>query len=666
MPVPKAKPRKPEPRPTAIDLFCGAGGMSLGFEQAGFDVLLGVEMDGYHVATHERNFPYGKTLCRSVAQLTADEIFAALDGRRDIDVIFGGPPCQGFSNMGHRDAQDPRNTLVRQFARIVAEVKPKAFVMENVPGMLAGSTRPVLDDAIAFFEAAGYRVTQPVRVLDASQLGVPQRRKRLILLGVRNDIGTTANYPAGVPGRPTVLEAIGDLPDVDRVEELFRENATRYDRPPTSAYARVMRGVDADLSDFSHPRAWDATRCTGCLRVRHSDAAVALYAATAPGEMVPGHKLPRLDPDGTAPTLRAGSDSAHGSYTAPRPIHPSRPRCITAREAARLHGFPDWFDFYPLKWHAYRQIGNAVCPPVAKAIGAEVMRALGRTPTKPTQRVELTDVFALPADRPRTLRRVTQMDNYPPVVGHLFAQAFDAERRELCAAQFTFADVQRAISSTGVNLTWTRADTFLSEIARSRNVRRILEPCLSSGFTIREVSEGDAIGEFVRVGHSDGLEERGFLRVGTRELTAAIVLPGLGVQNLAPKSLFALLGRAEVVCELWPEATGVEVQKGRGADATTLSYPYRLAGVAGQPGAGLAVAFEAGNLPSRDRLARLMSATRLNELAVLIPVTNRHVLVARFSGRLELPQEVARRVFACEAPTAVKKARSRREQPSLF
>src|SRR6185437_14122619 len=111
----------------------------------------------------------------------------------------------------------------------------------------------------------------------------------------------------------------------------------------------------------------------------------AVYAATLPGHTVPGHKLPKLHPEGISSTLRAGSDSTHGSYTAPRPIHPYRPRCITAREAARLHGFPDWFAFYPTKWHAYRQIGNAVCPPVARAVGFSILAALGLSPFKPAK-----------------------------------------------------------------------------------------------------------------------------------------------------------------------------------------------------------------------------------------------------------------------------------------
>ena len=169
--------------------------MSVGFEQAGFDIALAVDRDGYHAATHERNFPYGTTLCRSISDLTLEQIHESLGGVREVDLVFGGPPCQGFSTMGQRDALDPRNTLVGQFVRIVREVRPKAFVMENVPGMLAGSTRAVLDDALAQFESFGYRITRPVRVLDASQFGVPQKRKRLIVLGIRSDCGSEIVYP---------------------------------------------------------------------------------------------------------------------------------------------------------------------------------------------------------------------------------------------------------------------------------------------------------------------------------------------------------------------------------------------------------------------------------------------------------------------------------------
>ncbi len=283
-----ARERKSQARrPVGVDLFCGAGGMSLGFEQAGFDINLGVDVDGYHVAAHERNFPYGKTICRSVADLTADDIFAGLGGETEVDVIFGGPPCQGFSNMGLRDALDPRNTLVGEFVRLVCEVRPKAFAMENVPGMLSGSTRPVLDDAIARYEKAGYRVSYPIRVLDASSFGVPQKRKRLVILGIRSDVGSEIAYPTeateGSPARPTVWEAIADLPNVDDFEELFKRNDARYTSEPSNDYAAAMRGRFRDPHDFSHSRIWDESQCSGCLRVRHTPGAIALYSATPQG-----------------------------------------------------------------------------------------------------------------------------------------------------------------------------------------------------------------------------------------------------------------------------------------------------------------------------------------------------------------------------------------------
>src|SRR5438874_1921453 len=109
--------------------------MSLGFEQAGFDVVLGVDVDGHHVAVRERNFPQGASLCKSVIDLNADIVYETIGGKREIDLVFGGPPCQGFSNMGLRDLEDPRNSLVGHFVRLVSELQPRAFVMENVPGM---------------------------------------------------------------------------------------------------------------------------------------------------------------------------------------------------------------------------------------------------------------------------------------------------------------------------------------------------------------------------------------------------------------------------------------------------------------------------------------------------------------------------------------------------
>ena len=657
-------------RPTAVDLFCGAGGMSLGFEQAGFDVLLGVDLDGYHVAAHERNFPYGRTLCRSVTDLTGDDLRAAV-GRIDVDVLFGGPPCQGFSNMGVRDARDPRNTLVGHFVRLVAELQPKAFVMENVPGMLAGSTRPLLDDAIAELESAGYRITHPVRVLDASCFGVPQKRRRLILMGVRSDVPGELVYPSGPqpgqPSRPTVWEAIDDLPDIDADDSLFAADVGRYDRTPDDEYARVMRGLAVDPTDYSHPRDWDHETCTGCLRVRHTPKAVALYAATPPGQMVPGHKLPRLDPGGLAPTLRAGSDSSHGSYTAPRPVHPFRPRCVSAREAARLHGYPDWFAFYPSKWHASRQIGNSVCPPVARAIGAKVMAALGYAPTRPAARVSLPNKFRLPDDRPKTLKRLPQIVHFTPVVDHLFRQAFDPTTKRVAVPRFGFDDVRKAIAETGVNLSWVRADTFVAEIARSRNVRRILESCLQAGYTLRPVDDAPAIGEFVPVGHPDGIDERDFLRVGSREFDAAVSLKGFMSRPNSADAVLDLLLAPTVASTLWPgPAPRIVFEGPPGAGRKFTVRPYTVFDGDRPAGSGCGLAFTAGAMPDRARITRYATATRRDEIAVVVPVTTEHVLATRFSGCLEFPREVGRGLFVLPAQKVNRRTGSARGQKTLF
>lgn len=638
-------------RPVAIDLFCGVGGMSLGFEQAGFDVLLGVDADGHHVAAHARNFPHSLALCKSVVDLDAEIIYSLLGGKRPIDLVFGGPPCQGFSNMGLRDSGDPRNTLVDQFCRLVAELQPKAFVMENVPGMMSGATRSILDRAVAFLEGAGYVIRKPIQLLDAADFGVPQKRKRLFVLGARMDLTVVVPYPsgpgAGQPPRPTVWEAIGDLPRVEDHEHLFTRNEVEYDRAPESAYAKVARGHADDPSDLGYPRKWRSEICTGCLRIRHTPKAVALYAATAPGRTVPGHKLPRLDSDGLCPTLRAGSDSTHGSYTAPRPIHPLTPRCITAREAARLHGFPDWFDCYPLKWHAYRQIGNAVCPPVARAIGREVLHALKLAPLKPSVALALGSDFPLPEDRPRTLKRIPHVASYPPVVAHLFGRAFDEKTGKVRRAYFTFADVTAAISATGVNLSWTRPDTFVQEIARSRNVLRILEPCLARGYSIKVAGLRDYIGEFVPVGEAGTVEGKGIIRVESRDLANAVLVnPAAPICMGDARSVAVLLADPSVVSSIWPgQSVRLEIEPSTIDGSGGFSSAYRLRNGKGIVGRGFLRVSAPGTPPPLERIARLAVSANATEGVVLVPLTSKHVLVARLTNCRKAPREVMRKVF---------------------
>ncbi|MGE3301668.1 MAG: DNA cytosine methyltransferase [Hyphomonadaceae bacterium] len=394
-------------RPIGIDLFAGAGGMSLGFEQAGFDIVAAVELDPVHAATHAYNFPQTKILPRSVSGLTAQEIrIAAGIGNRSVDVVFGGAPCQGFSMIGHRALGDPRNSLVLDFVRIVTELKAKHFVFENVKGLTVGRHREFLEQLIEAFEDAGYKVRLPYRVLNAADYGVPQSRERLFLIGSRQDrplpsypdpsfrrAGATGDLPEG----PTCQDALDDLPDADSFEELIAGDAVetgRWGQP--SNYARELRCVDSDAWRLGYARTWNSWLLTCSARTDHTRVSRVRFSRTPPGQTEPISHFLKLDPEGVCNTLRAGTDSARGAFMSPRPIHYKYRRCVTVREMARLHGFPDWFRFHATKWHGARQIGNSVPPPLARAVAHSIMQALGVLPERPTE--------ILPLQNPDLLR----------------------------------------------------------------------------------------------------------------------------------------------------------------------------------------------------------------------------------------------------------------------
>lgn len=210
-------------RPVAIDLFSGCGGMSLGLEAAGFDVAASVEIDPIHSLVHHYNFPYGATICKDISQLSSQELLTEIKQKgfkTDIDLIAGGPPCQGFSHMGKRQLNDPRNQLVFEYVRIVSEIRPKYFTFENVPGIATGKHQKFLKELIREFEINNYSIVQPIQVLDACLYGAPQKRKRLILIGYRNDV-PQPNYPAythsdnpNLSPLTTVSCAISDLSEI--------------------------------------------------------------------------------------------------------------------------------------------------------------------------------------------------------------------------------------------------------------------------------------------------------------------------------------------------------------------------------------------------------------------------------------------------------------------
>lgn len=357
--------------------------MSLGFEWAGFDVLSAVEYDPIHCATHHFNFPKAASICRSVSDVDGNYLRKrSRIGDSHIDVVFGGAPCQGFSLIGKRALEDSRNRLVFDFVRLVTDLRPKYFVFENVKGLTVGTHKRFLDELIEEFHRRGYDVRLPYKVLNAASYGVPQKRERLFLLGAQSGLPLPA-YPSathefgksltplklsGYSQTPTVWDAIGDLPNADDYDELLVQDwiFARFKKP--SEYARPLRqSPNGDAREL----------LSSSLRTVHTKESIRRFQKTKNGAVEPISRFFKLDPDGLCNTLRAGTGSERGAFTSPRPIHPYLPRCITVREAARLHSYPDNFRFHVTKWHGFRQVGNSVPPLLARAVGMSIAHALG-------------------------------------------------------------------------------------------------------------------------------------------------------------------------------------------------------------------------------------------------------------------------------------------------
>ncbi len=405
-------------RPIGIDLFAGAGGLSLGFEQAGFDVKAAVDIDPVHCAVHEFNFPDAAVIPASVEDLSGSEIRrrAGLVGKQ-IDCVFGGAPCQGFSLIGHRMLDDPRNKLVLDFVRLLRELDAGSFVFENVKGLTVGRHQAFLKELVKAFDRAGYECRLPWKVLNAAHFGTPQSRERLILMGVKKG-NALPEYPTpqtNVSGKPKLYseldfgpscaDAISDLPDADTFETLNANDAVKtasFGDP--SEYAAELRCLKNDAWHFGYVRHWEPDVLTSSARTVHTEISRRRFRQTAEGAVEPISRFFRLPSGGVSNTLRAGTDGARGAFTSPRPIHYRHARCITVREMARLHGFPDWFRLNATKWHGARQIGNAVPPPLARVIAAKMIEALGVKPSRPSEAIPLGDPRLLTLDLSQAAR----------------------------------------------------------------------------------------------------------------------------------------------------------------------------------------------------------------------------------------------------------------------
>lgn len=355
-----------------IDLFSGAGGLSRGFMDAGFNVVLGVDFDDAALKTFKNNHGDAEVLKLDLFNHNninkVDEFIK--NKKISIDVLIGGPPCQGFSLAGKREEFDQRNVLYSAMVKVADRLKPKVVVLENVPGMLtlyngAGAKR-VKED----FEEIGYTVENP-QILYAPEFGVPQIRKRVFFVMVLNEVvNGKFSYPTPMLSEDQFItcgEAIGNLPSLENSTDFSLDKVLNYENPPTNKYDMEMRKNSNKI--YNH------------IPTRHTEETIRLislvpegknYKALPEEELVKrkfkyNEALTRYDSKRPSRTI----DTGHRTH-----FHYKWNRIPTVREAARLQSFPDDFIFYGNKQEQYKQVGNAVPPLLGKAIAIKVKELL--------------------------------------------------------------------------------------------------------------------------------------------------------------------------------------------------------------------------------------------------------------------------------------------------
>lgn len=364
-------------RPTVIDLFCGAGGLSHGFMQAGFDVLFGSDIDPTFGRTFMASHPNAKFVAKPIQALSVDEILATTRlAAGQLDVLVGGPPCQGYSVYNHgRGEQDPRAGLFREYLRIVRGLQPKWLVMENVTGLASISGGSLIDSIVNEIKASGYGNVD-FRVLKAEEYGVPQERRRIVFIA--NRMGLPINFPRkSHDGKQvpfvTVWDAIGDLPAVHAQWE--HEQGAAYVSGPQNDFQKNLRLSSPVAQNHYGPRLGKAN----LERIRHIpqggswrdvpfDLLPAGMKKAKRSDHTKRYGRPRLTD--LSCTILTKCDIHWGAY-----IHPVQNRAFTVREAARLQSFPDDFVFYGSMTEQFVQVGNAVPPLMAKAVATAIAEA---------------------------------------------------------------------------------------------------------------------------------------------------------------------------------------------------------------------------------------------------------------------------------------------------
>lgn len=362
---------------TAIDLFCGAGGLTEGLRQAGFQVLAGNDFDEAAGATFAATHRDAKFLPGRVQQITAEDFLKASGLRRgELDCLVGGPPCQAFSVYNHqRGMHDERSQLFREYLRLVEGLYPRWVVMENVTGITSAGGGEAVRAIVNGLNRLGYRVEH--QILKAEDYGVPQERRRVVFIG--NRVGLPIVWPSKTHGTSlgqeaftTIQDAIGDLPLLMNGED---RGDLPYRHKAKGTYQKLLRGDSTVVKNHSAPR-------LGPINVERlkfipqggswRDIPFELLPAGMKKAKRSDHtkRYGRMTWDGLSCTVLTKCDIHWGAY-----IHPDQDRAISVREAARIQSFPDWFQFEGSRTEQYVQVGNAVPPLLGRNIGEALIKA---------------------------------------------------------------------------------------------------------------------------------------------------------------------------------------------------------------------------------------------------------------------------------------------------
>jgi DNA (cytosine-5)-methyltransferase 1 len=374
--------------PTAISLFAGAGGCSLGFRQANYEIRFAMDIDPDAVQSYQRNFIGTLSEVADIREFSADMLLQrARLQPGELDILLGGPPCQGFSSAGVKAGEDPRNSLLRHYVRLLEGLRPKWFLMENVEGLLTNARGAHVHDAVAAFLDAGYSVN--VEKVYAQGYGVPQRRKRVFIVG--NRLGHDFLFPEPVTrfsgsifrkGEITFSTAVADLPRAAEISD----QSVAFDQPPQNGLQAYLRNGAQMVTDHYSPALSkiQLERVQGLRtgqtmrdlpeRLQHES-----FRRRAFRRVMDGTPVERR---GGAPSglkrLFANEPSLTITGAATREFaHPSEDRLLTLRECARLQTFPDWFEFAGSAASRIQQIGNAIPPILARALGEQIAERYG-------------------------------------------------------------------------------------------------------------------------------------------------------------------------------------------------------------------------------------------------------------------------------------------------